>query len=428
MYVGVALFERGWGEIAPAAWSYDDERVRELASEAILPLGRARDDGARRAVEGAIDRALIAELGVGACGWRWSPGEGGGGGLVRGWCCASHSVYRKSERGDAEPTIARVVAAVRDWHAMVTLLEQHFEELGARTAGLTAGEAIEVAAAQLLPFVVERTGAEDAWHHTLGKVLGWFLESAGHDAAALQATIDGVLTGRFQSWFAPDEAVARAAFAELRQAIAGAPPPASVPDALAVWLRLRTALPRALDEGGPLAPVRRDGHARFAWRELARDGTRAARFMLALDECRASAGRGEPLDFSRLCDWQAIVLGEPQVALRTGDAFAKAGRERYGRGDDLLQKLEQALGEANDATVPALVRAARVYLDVSFFHPFADGNARAARLALDHVLTRARLGLHAVEPLFCVARAAGDTRGLLMMAQLLRHLSGPIAY
>jgi hypothetical protein len=56
-----------------------------------------------------------------------------------------------------------------------------------------------------------------------------------------------------------------------------------------------------------------------------------------------------------------------------------------------------------------------------------DSEARGAGLAIDHVLTRAGLGLHAAEPLFCVARAAGDTRELFMTAQLLRHLSGPIA-
>jgi hypothetical protein len=46
------------------------------------------------------------------------------------------------------------------------------------------------------------------------------------------------------------------------------------------------------------------------------------------------------------------------------------------------------------------VRAARVYLDICFFHPFPDGNARAARLALDHVLTREGLALRVADPAF----------------------------
>jgi hypothetical protein len=426
VHVRVALFARSWSELAPAAWLYDAARVRELTGEVLARLGRPRNDTARAAMEDAIDRALVVELGVGVCGWRWSTGESGDGGLVRSWCCAPHALFGKSERNAAQAE-ARVAAAVAEWRQVVTDLEQHFDELRVRTAGLVPGEAIEVAAAQLLPYVVARNGAEDAWHRTLGRVLGWFLEAAGHDAAALQATLDEVLGGHFASWVAPDEAVARAAFAELRQAVASAPLPPRVPDALAAWLRVRAA-PRLLPRQAPAEPVRHDGHRRFVRRELAQDGARAARFMLALDECRASAARGERLEVARLRAWQALVLGVDEVPLRAGAAWAKAGRERYGRAGELLQKLEQALGEAEDASLPACVRAARVYLDVCFFHPFADGNARAARLALDHVLTRAGLGLHAVEPLFCVARAAGDAQGLFMMAELLRHLSGPIAY
>ena len=70
------------------------------------------------------------------------------------------------------------------------------------------------------------------------------------------------------------------------------------------------------------------------------------------------------------------------------------------------------------------VRAARVYLDVCYFHPFVDGNARAARLALDHVITRAGLALHAVEPLFVVARAADDGRGAWGLAYSIEYLLG----
>jgi hypothetical protein len=64
---------------------------------------------------------------------------------------------------------------------------------------------------------------------------------------------------------------------------------------------------------------------------------------------------------------------------------------------------------------------------VCFFHPFDDGNARAARLALDHVITRAGLALHAVEPLFVVARAAGDPMVPWSMAWLVEYFLGPEA-
>jgi len=71
-----------------------------------------------------------------------------------------------------------------------------------------------------------------------------------------------------------------------------------------------------------------------------------------------------------------------------------------------------------------VVRAARVFLDVCFFHPFDDGNARAARLALDHVLTSAGLALHAAAPAFVVPRAAGDIEGTLAFVRTLEQLVG----
>ena len=68
--------------------------------------------------------------------------------------------------------------------------------------------------------------------------------------------------------------------------------------------------------------------------------------------------------------------------------------------------------------------AARVYLDVCFTHPFADGNARAARLALDHVLAREGLLLRAVEPLFLLSRSPTDLEGAWSMGWLVGYLAG----
>ena len=80
--------------------------------------------------------------------------------------------------------------------------------------------------------------------------------------------------------------------------------------------------------------------------------------------------------------------------------------------------------ETRFRTLAARGDAARVYLDVCYFHPFVDGNARAARLALDHVITRAGLAQHAVEPLFVVARAADDGRGAWGLAYSIEYLLG----
>jgi fido (protein-threonine AMPylation protein) len=72
--------------------------------------------------------------------------------------------------------------------------------------------------------------------------------------------------------------------------------------------------------------------------------------------------------------------------LRTTSAWARAGRERYAHREDLPPEFEACLAEATDPAVPLPSRAARTYLDVVHFHPFADGNARPAMLALYFVL------------------------------------------
>ena len=43
-------------------------------------------------------------------------------------------------------------------------------------------------------------------------------------------------------------------------------------------------------------------------------------------------------------------------------------------------------------------------MDICFFHPFENANARAARLALEYVLTANGLALVAAEPVFLFPR------------------------
>ena len=50
--------------------------------------------------------------------------------------------------------------------------------------------------------------------------------------------------------------------------------------------------------------------------------------------------------------------------------------------------------------------------------------ARAARLALDHVLTRAGLALHSAEPLFVVSRSAFDQWGPYSFIHVIDYLAG----
>lgn len=102
-------------------------------------------------------------------------------------------------------------------------------------------------------------------------------------------------------------------------------------------------------------------------------------------------------------------------------AFAKGGRERYGLAPDTRARFERCLSESTQPDLPLPARAARTYLDILFFHPFQDGNARAALLALAFVLAREGVPLDQVHPLH-TTRWADDTEGATDLAVLLAIL------
>ncbi|MFJ8942455.1 Fic family protein [Streptomyces sp. NPDC102395] len=91
------------------------------------------------------------------------------------------------------------------------------------------------------------------------------------------------------------------------------------------------------------------------------------------------------MEFALPGGWQHDVLAATAAPLRVSDAYAKAGRERYGLTSHTEAEFHLCLRETADPDIPL---AARAYLDVTFFHPFTDGNARAALLTLVHVLPR----------------------------------------
>lgn len=149
-----------------------------------------------------------------------------------------------------------------------------------------------------------------------------------------------------------------------------------------------------------------------------RDPARAERLLAAYAVARADAARRAPLDFALLAGWQREVLAVPEAPFRVGDAYAKAGRERYGLTPRTRADFASCLREATDPALPPAARAARAYLDVAFFHPFADGNARAALLTLVHVLAREEIVLPEVGPLQ-TTRYADDPAGAADLATLI---------
>jgi hypothetical protein len=317
---------------------------------------------------------------------------------------------------------ATTLAALVAWDALLRRVVEVFEEADVFDEIETR---VEYAAGGLVPIIAELTRCDDAWYQELAHLLTWYCEHAGIASEVAEPIVDVATAGVFQSWIEPEDETLTQGAAAIGQAVANGVDAGH--DALEVWLRNR-----AWAAGYPVPAVEPeavedDPHARFiAGAESARDSQRADRMAIALDACRQSAIAGEPLTFDRLKLWQQIVLDDPAIGFRESAAFAKAGRERYGLFADIAVHFDEALRGASSGE-PLLLRAARVYLDVSYFHPFRDGNGRAARLALDHVLTRAGHGLHAIEPLIRISWAVHE-RALAHCTSLLAQLVGPCAW
>jgi hypothetical protein len=201
-----------------------------------------------------------------------------------------------------------------------------------------------------------------------------------------------------------------------------------MPDHLQTWYEVRRAVPwqatRTPDVSGS-GPLRllRDGADHYIRTvEHARDAARAQRLLAALGQVRVDAAAGKPLNFALLRGWQRLVLETPHTPFRTGPAFAKVGRERYGLDTHTPQRFDASLAQSEDRDLPLPARAARAYLDVCFFHPFEDGNARSAFLTLIFVLARSGVVLDQVGPLRCVQRPADDPEGALALANLVTVL------
>ncbi|MFK0050013.1 Fic family protein [Streptomyces sp. NPDC090741] len=193
-------------------------------------------------------------------------------------------------------------------------------------------------------------------------------------------------------------------------------------DALADWLRIRTGIswPRWSGEP-PIAaePLASDGFRNFFTATRGgRDAEGTARVLTSLDRVFADAQQGAELTFPLMVNWQRTVLHRKTVDFRTMPAFAKGGRERYGLAPETLAEFQRCLAESTSPDVPLPSRAARTYLDVLFFHPFDDGNARAAMLALAFLLAREGVFLLDVHPLQAT-RWADDTDGAADLAALL---------
>jgi hypothetical protein len=155
---------------------------------------------------------------------------------------------------------------------------------------------------------------------------------------------------------------------------------------------------------------------------------RAEGLLAALQLARTDATLGASLTFERLQSWQQHILRTPQPpSFRRSPAFAKGGRERYGIGPDTRARLDACLAQStydSEQPISLTARAARAHLDICFFHPFDDGNARAAFLALVFVLAREGIALNNVSLLRRVSFQADDPQDPQILTRSINiHLS-----
>ncbi|CCH19045.1 Fic family protein [Micromonospora lupini] len=456
-----------WPEVDPARHPFDPtealEVVRSLAPPVPPPcrwegsrlVGRTEADRWRE----TVSHALVDHYGRWANGWCWSQGEGDyDGGPGDGWCCASDSI------SSPEETLALVADSLLQWRGWLEDLAERFDRFlplpDSDKSPHDLVAAWEVAVAQLVNLTVDRTSSDSGWYGHCEQVLSWFLVAADVPEDRHSTLIDDAIGGRFRSWTQPSAAEVVDVAERLARQLVGEslvdPPPSFVhatdewpdtwpqgwpssrtptrqartrhqrrpegrrPDDLETWQAVRVRVDWATASEPVAGPVRtgEDAIARHA----ADRPTDGPQLTAAVEQAGRAAAAGGPLTFAMLSQWQGMLLGVPAPAFRNGPAWAKGGRERYYWHADLPTRFEACLREATEDALPLPSRAARVYLDVAFFHPFDDGNARSAMLALYFVLAREGVILDRAAPLLKTVRQAHDRYGAAGLAKLVELL------
>ncbi|WUS95199.1 Fic family protein [Streptomyces sp. NBC_00708] len=426
-----------WDDVDPARHRFDSASARQVVrslgpaqrvpSRPDIPFGdpamSAWSWGEGMPWADAMSQALVEHYGRWTLGWRWAHDEGDfDGGPVGNWCCPRDSITSEQE------TLARVVAALCEWREWLESLAGWFD---AYLLNLTEIEDQRIlwerAARNLILQVTDRTGCGSGWHGHCHQVLTWFLSRWGVLPDLARELVDEAIGGRFKSWTGPDpllvDDVAERLALSLR-ADDGAQSTGPAPDHLERWLAVRESVPwQEVPEGGrdePVAPSNDGAAEDIRAFDGAVDPARARGLLAALELLRADAARSAVLDFKLIQRWQQYVLDTPTPPFRHLPAFAKGGRERYGISSDTRARLDVCLAQsAQDAERPLSLsaRAARAYLDVCFFHPFDDGNARSAFLTLVFVLAREGIALDGVSLLRRVTFQADQPRDALTLTR-----------
>jgi hypothetical protein len=196
-----------------------------------------------------------------------------------------------------------------------------------------------------------------------------------------------------------------------------------VPDQLTTWQRVREQVWWRHVVPHLHTPIlaARDGLTGHA--TTGEDQERQGLLLAAYADARHAAMTEASLTPDLTARWNAMLRGIPAAGFRRGPAFAKNGRDRYGLHADTQQRYQTCLQEAADLTIPVAARAARAYLDVAFFHPYDDGNARLAGVVLHFVLLAAGVELDEVRPILTIVRRADDPEGAAGLARLIHGIA-----
>ncbi|MCP2329653.1 hypothetical protein HDA40_008160 [Hamadaea flava] len=170
-------------------------------------------------------------------------------------------------------------------------------------------------------------------------------------------------------------------------------------------------------------PAIRDGFVDFARGSSRHSPRRLCRLLAAYDDVRREAASDADLTVSLLARWNRVIRGVAVAQFRQSPAYAKNGRERYGLHADTELRFAACLVETTDREAPVTARAARAYLDVAFFHPYDDGNARLAGLVLQFVLLRESVELDDLTPILTTPRRADDADGAADLARLVHGIA-----
>ncbi len=174
------------------------------------------------------------------------------------------------------------------------------------------------------------------------------------------------------------------------------------------WVTIADGWPAA-DGGRDDLPSVQELHEAYVERfDTFRDAERAARMLTAIKAVAERAKAGDAISWEGLCSIQCKVLDVESVGFREDRAYANSRMETYGFHPRLEAVLAKKLSTDDSDELHPLLKACRAYLDVRFFHPFADGNSAAARLAFQWILQREAVRLPELTPLFRLPISPGD--------------------